>query len=70
MDCCIDLRCLLAFLIVLNKTNFSRPLLRFPSAILSGDIPLGGWLIMSFEFGATVARLSRDCRANAELSFH
>ena len=34
MDCCIRLRCLLAFKIVLNKTNFSRSSLRFPSAIL------------------------------------
>ena len=53
MDCCIRLRCLLAFKIVLNKTNFSRSSLRFPSAILDGAIPLDGWFVLSFEFGAT-----------------
>ena len=53
MDCCIRLRCLLAFKIVLNKTNFSRSSLRFPSAILDGVIPLDGWFVLSFEFGAT-----------------
>ena len=53
MDCCIRLRCLLAFKIVLNKPNFSRSSLRFPSAILDGAIPLDGWFVLSFEFGAT-----------------
>ena len=53
MDCCIHLRCLLALNIVLNKPNFSRSSLRFPSAILDEAIPLDGWFVLSFEFGAT-----------------
>ena len=65
MDCCIHLRCPLAFKIVLNKTNFLRSLLRFPSAILNRDIPLDGWLVLSlsFEFGATVLVLTFESAA-------
>ena len=54
MDCCTRLRCILAFKIVLNKPNFSRSSLKFPSAILDKAIPLDGWFVLSFEFGTTV----------------